>query len=295
MHYGEITNIIIERDLVSFDGETPHRTVNNILSQSIKKEIDSSFERDGIGIYKLAENLEKSDSPPRGMSSHDEKISSKEGLHGPVGSSSGGNGDFSRFPADKSTDLDRKNQTDEESKGEESKGEETIISSFGMFWRREEVEWTSPTKNLQLLGVPRKKDDSAPVNSAPVNFSQQIGLYLLYDGREVVYVGRAKTGNSTLGGRLYAHTEDRLSARWDRFSWFGFLPVSDNEKPSKLQDSYDLDKMIAEIEAILIEALEPRQNRKRGDNFIWLEYLQKENPTLMEQRIMNAILKLKRP
>lgn len=292
MHYQEITNIIIERDLVSFDGKTPARTVNNILSQSINKEIDSPFERDGIGVYKLAENLEKSDSPPREMSSHDEKISSKEGLHGPVGSSGGGNGDFSRFPADKSTDPDRKNQTDEE-----SKGEETIISCFGMFWRREEVEWTSSTKDLQLLGVPREKDDSAPVNSAPVNFSQQIGLYLLYDGREVVYVGRAKTGNSTLGGRLYAHTKDRLSARWDRFSWFGFLPVSDNEKPSKLQDRYDSDKMIAEIEAILIEALEPRQNRKRGDNFIRLEYLQKENPTLMEQRIMNAILnfKLKRP
>ena len=235
MHYLKITNIIIERDLVSFDGKSPEKTVNNILSQSIRNEIDSPFERSGIGYYKLAENPKRSDSPPRGMSSHDEKISSKGGLHGPAGSSSGGNGDFSRFPADESTDLDRKNQTDEE-----SQGEETIISSFGMFWRREEVEWTS--SNLQLLGVLREKDDSAPVNSAPVNFSQQIGLYLLYDGREVIYVGRAKTGNSTLGARLYAHTKDRLSARWDRFSWFGFLPVSENGELDDLQDGYDSDR-----------------------------------------------------
>ena len=59
MHYQEITNIIIERDLVSFDGKTPARTVNNILSQSINKEIDSPFERDGIGGLQVSREPRK--------------------------------------------------------------------------------------------------------------------------------------------------------------------------------------------------------------------------------------------
>ena len=47
--------------------------------------------------------------------------------------------------------------------------------------------------------------------------------------------------------------------------------------------------MIAGIEAILIEALEPRQNRKRGDDLEAVEYLQKENPNLMKQKVVKII------
>ena len=121
-----------------------------------------------------------------------------------------------------------------------------------------------------------------------MDFSQQIGLYLLYDGREVIYVGRVR--DSTLGGRLYEHTKDRLSARWDRFSWFGFLPVFNDGKLGKPQDLYSSVGVIAEIEAILIEALEPRQNRKRGDDLLEFEYLQKENPTLKAKRLRAEIM-----
>ncbi len=181
-------------------------------------------------------------------------------------------------------DFEQKDQIDQSLLLEKDGEEDSIVSSFGMFWRREEVEWISHT-NLKLLGVQRGEADL-------VNFSQQIGLYLLYDGREVVYVGRAKTCNSTLGGRLYEHTKDRLSVRWDRFSWFGFLPVYENGELGKLQDRYDSDRMIASIEAILIEALEPRQNRKRGDDLEAVEYLQKESPNLAKQKAMQAIHRL---
>ena len=186
--------------------------------------------------------------------------------------------------ADKIKDVGQEDQIDQRLPVEENGEQDSIVSSFGMFWRREEVEWKSP-KNLELLGVQRGEAD-------PVNFSQQIGLYLLYDGREVIYVGRAKTDNSTLGGRLYVHTEDRLSARWDRFSWFGFLPVSRNGELGELQGRYDSDRMIDGIEAILIEALEPRQNRKRGDDLEAVEYLQKESPNLAKQKAMQAIRQL---
>ena len=144
-----------------------------------------------------------------------------------------------------------------------------IISSFGMFWRREEVQWVTPN-NLQLLGVQEKSMQGKDLQE--VNFSEQIGLYLLYDRREVIYVGRAK--DSTIGKRLCDHLKDRLADRWDGFSWFGFLPVKDTGELGTLQTNYDSHRMISDIEAILIEALEPRQNRRRGDNLEAVEYLQ---------------------
>ena len=176
-------------------------------------------------------------------------------------------------------DSEQEDQTNQSSLSEKDGEEDSIVSSFGMFWRREEVEWKS-SANLELLGAQRGEAD-------PVNFSQQIGLYLLYDRREVIYVGRAEA--RTLGGRLYDHTKDRLSARWDQFSWFGFLPVSENGELGERQSRYDSDRMIAGIEAILIEALEPRQNRKRGDDLEAVEYLQKENPNLMKKKVVKII------
>jgi hypothetical protein len=37
------------------------------------------------------------------------------------------------------------------------------------------------------------------------------------------------------------------------------------------------------MEAVLIEGLEPRQNRKRGDDFQAVEFLQVEDPAVQQQ------------
>ncbi len=97
-----------------------------------------------------------------------------------------------------------------------------------------------------------------------VNFCAQRGIYLLYDGREVIHVGR--TTDRALGTRLFEHTIDRLSACWDRFSWFGLLPVSEAGALGERPAVFDVVKLAPALEAILVEALEPRQNRKRGDD-----------------------------
>lgn len=152
-----------------------------------------------------------------------------------------------------------------------------IVSSFGMFWRREGVNWTPIPK---LLGMQKQ-------SSLAVDFSDQTGVYLLYDGREVIYVGR--TTDRPLGKRLYEHTIDRMSARWDRFSWFGLLPVSEEGKIGPLPVKYEAEKMIPALEAILIEALEPRQNRKRGDDLAAVEYIQKTDPSIEHKKIMATI------
>jgi len=152
-----------------------------------------------------------------------------------------------------------------------------IITSFGMYWRKDEVEWK---KNPKLLGMQQ-------IGATPVDFCNQIGIYLLYDGREVIYVGRAK--ERPLGQRLHEHTLDRLSGRWDRFSWFGLLPVSETGQIEAQPESYDASRLIPALEALLIEALEPRQNRKRGDDLASVEYIQKLDPAIAKKRVKDAL------
>ncbi len=152
-----------------------------------------------------------------------------------------------------------------------------VVSSFGMFWRRDAVDWKAKP---QILGMQQ-------LGAEPVDFYGQIGIYLLYDGREIIYVGR--TTDRPLGKRLYEHTLDRLATRWDRFSWFGLLPVTDKGGLGKIPDSFVSAKIVPALEAILIEALEPRQNRKRGDDLSSVEYLQKEDPEV-ERKLKKSLL-----
>jgi predicted GIY-YIG superfamily endonuclease len=145
-----------------------------------------------------------------------------------------------------------------------------IVNSFGLYWNRNKVHWkTTP----DLLGIQQ-------IGATNVNFKNQIGIYLLHDSRETIYVGQAI--EQSLGQRLRNHTTDRLSGRWDRFSWFGFFPVNDKGSLNKdlnfdditIQDFGDI------LEAILIESIEPRQNRKQGNLFAGIEYLQQEAPEI---------------
>ena len=41
--------------------------------------------------------------------------------------------------------------------------------------------------------------------------------------------------------------------------------------------------------AILIEALEPRQNRKRGDDLSAVEYIQREDPEIQKKRVKESL------
>lgn len=163
--------------------------------------------------------------------------------------------------------------TPEVTESDEAEEQYEIVTSFGMFWRKDAIEWVATPK---LLGMQQ-------IGATPVDFHKQLGIYLLYDGREVIYVGR--TTDRPLGRRLYEHTLDRMSARWDRFSWFGLLPVANSGQLGSLPDSFMAAKLIPALEAILIEALEPRQNRKRGDDLAAVEYLQKNDPEIEKKKV----------
>jgi hypothetical protein len=43
--------------------------------------------------------------------------------------------------------------------------------------------------------------------------------------------------------------------------------------------------IVATMEALLIEGLEPPQNRRRGDDFRAIEYIQREDPELERRRL----------
>jgi len=180
-----------------------------------------------------------------------------------------------RTHASEKTVLAEKSTPEATESGESEKQYE-IVTSFGMFWDKEDIEWTPKPK---LLGT--RANDAIKT----VDFCEQQGIYLLYDGREVIYVGRT---TDTLGKRLYEHTRDRMSARWDRFSWFGFLKVSNGKIIGQLS-TYSTEKLIPALEAILIEALEPRQNRKRGDDLEAVEYIQKIDPRIAKKRVLEVL------
>ena len=143
------------------------------------------------------------------------------------------------------------------------------LEAFGMYWKRDDVYWSS---NPRLLGRTHPKADR-------VNLAGQHGVYLLYDENGVVvYVGQA--AKQSIGQRLAQHTSDRLTGRWQRFSWFGIRPVGDNGKLDRVAaGTITPERLISTLEALLIEALEPRQNRA-GSSYSGKEYLQVPDPKL---------------
>jgi hypothetical protein len=154
---------------------------------------------------------------------------------------------------------------------------DSIIQSFGMYWQRDLVVWRN---DLKMYGKQQAL-------SKPVDFGKQKGIYILYDHHTLVYVGRAI--DRPLGKRLYEHTVDRLGSRWNRFSWFGLLDVTQEGKLREIPFNSTLAALVATLEALLIEALEPPQNRKRGDDFSAIEYIQDIDPELKEREIQNTL------
>jgi hypothetical protein len=241
LHYKEITDRILADGLRENIGATPVATVSAQITQSIKKEgSESPYVRVAKGTYALA-------------------VKSTESAGNALAPSAA--------------------QAAEDTPDEEDDVDEqyAVFTAFGMFWRRESVEWSRSPK---LLGMQQ-------IGATPVDFNNQRGIYLLYDGREVIYVGRVT--DRALGLRLYEHTVDRLATRWNRFSWFGLVPVTDSGSLGTMPSNYDSSKLVPALEAILVEALEPRQNRKRGDDLAEVEYVQMVDPAIEKRKLKAAM------
>ena len=164
----------------------------------------------------------------------------------------------------------------------EQEPDESVIRCLGMYWQRDLVIWKNDPR---VFGKQQAL-------SKPVDFGTQRGIYILYDHHTVVYVGRSV--DRPLGKRLYEHTTDRLGSRWNRFSWFGLLNVTDEGKLVETPIKVTLPSLVATLEALLIEALEPPQNRKRGDDFTVMEYIQDIDPEIKERELQNTLRAIER-
>lgn len=184
-----------------------------------------------------------------------------------------GKGEFILKKPEGESSIETASESEEEAGG--------IIQAFGMYWNRSSVHWT---RNCAILGRQQIGADS-------VDFCGQLGVYLLHDGREVVYVGRST--DRPLGVRLYEHTADRLKTRWNRFSWFGLRPVhEDGSLTDAAAAGFSAADIISALEAVLIEGLEPRQNRRRGDDLSAVEYLQAEDPEIERQQMRSLLAEM---
>ena len=125
----------------------------------------------------------------------------------------------------------------------------------------------------------------------PVNFADRVGVYILYSGERVIYVGRIT--EPRLGPRLWDHMCDRLAGRWDRFSWFGVRTADDDGTLGPVPSgNFAVDMLVSTMEALLIEGLEPPQNRRRGDGFNATEFIQATDPEVERRRAKQLLFKL---
>jgi hypothetical protein len=132
-----------------------------------------------------------------------------------------------------------------------------FVKSYGLFWRRDEVEWEPGTgKPFRMLG--RNGENRPGIRIS--DFRQQTGIYVLYGNHGAYYVGLTR---SSLGKRLRDHLFDEHCNAWDRFSWFGFRKVLkgvDHQGLNKLGPLADTTimqpkRVIADVEALLIRAM----------------------------------------
>lgn len=150
------------------------------------------------------------------------------------------------------------------------------VGAFGLYWERKKIGW----KTKKILGRQGK-------GSQEVNFANQQGVYLLHNRQSVAYVGRTTTGS--LYQRLSVHNKDRKSMRWDSFSWFGFRDVKDNGELNPMPDQVDSTDLISILETVLIEALEPPVNGRRGDS-LGSQYQQVQDPDIVKELMADQSL-----
>jgi len=159
-----------------------------------------------------------------------------------------------------------------------------LIENMGMYWQRRSVWWGAGRNRGHLKGRLATQK-----TAEPVDFREQQGVYVLYDGFRVIYVGQAGTGDADLFGRLKQHTRDHLADRWDRFSWFGVRKVigGGNLKSVKQTYSSDLVALLGYLEGLLITVTEPPLNKQGArwqgvQQYVQYRDEEKLGPTQME-------------
>jgi hypothetical protein len=147
---------------------------------------------------------------------------------------------------------------------EPSRLRENIITSYGLGWRRAEVEW----ERRQLLGRYQSGRQTQIMN-----FWGQSGIYVLFRSGKAYYVGIAPGSKAKsprgLGIRIKDHLDDRLEM-WDEFSWFGTRDITSNTDANGLillgparksnDAAIQVWRSLHDMEALLFRVLRPAGN-----------------------------------
>jgi hypothetical protein len=138
-----------------------------------------------------------------------------------------------------------------------------LIGAYGMFWMRDEVDWTpgSGPDAWELLGRHGERQPKLRM----VDFRRARGVYVLFDDFGAYYAGLARGGGG-LGERLKTHTRDKHRDGWDRFCWYSFDGVGTRRNAAGLTQLSMRNKpvpgrdesVIRELEALLISILGTR-------------------------------------
>lgn len=113
------------------------------------------------------------------------------------------------------------------------------------------------------MGTANKDHD--PKQPYEMNFWNSKGIYVLHSEFRAVYVGRAFGETSSIGARLKAHRTDRLSGRWDMFSWYGVSRprFGDRNVRAPGGEHLEAEDVVNALEALAILITDPPLNRRR--------------------------------
>jgi hypothetical protein len=140
-----------------------------------------------------------------------------------------------------------------------------FVKCFGLFWRKDEVEWSPGAgKPFRLLGRRGANRGSIRIT----DFREQTGIYILYGNHGAYYVGLTHS----IGNRLRDHVYDQHWNQWERFSWFGFRKVQAGRDANGFRRLGPMatitlahpDKVIRDVEALLIRAMGLRNINQMG-------------------------------
>ena len=137
-----------------------------------------------------------------------------------------------------------------------------MITHYGMFWSERDAHWAGGKSNAGAMnGIekqPREKRGrpTKAETAAERNYRAYVGLYCLYGGGSLLYIGEAGlTTKQTIFDRLKQHRKGPMAGRWDRFSWFGRATA---------EGQVEIRSSLAQLEAISIAIVNPGFNKQSG-------------------------------
>lgn len=242
MHYTEIADSVMNQELRDRYGATPANTVNVYLFKN--PYLFEYLDNDESSGWRLKEIVPENElaEMKRQFVIRDEILRRKAAAL-QLDDSQEDTGQEEIIGDDEQDDISEDTPSDMESLDAQKKT--NFVTSKGIMWKRDAC--TIDSKGMRLYGIQNTKE-----LTQYIDFTYQVGIYILYMDKNPVYVGQAI--KQSLGIRLKQHTVDRLRSSWNRFSWFGIKPIDNNGQLVDLEDqAYSTKALINGLEGVLID------------------------------------------